>query len=337
MKELAERILRKMPPAAQQNEAVVSTFGLYWYSESGPVWLAEGSTLKAYNLKNGDKLEFKQKPQNIRFSKGPNLVPTPTASKESPSTSSPRPPITSAATAKVQASTLWMPSRPASIYDSGGAGGKEEKDNFEDLDSLISDFDEESSEGSSFIKDPMDPVEDVFQENNIYEEEEGGVDSSSLFAPPNEYRSSTYLESKPNYESKSSSFLDSSRSTYEDNSSSTYDDYYSSSNNRNSSKSNNNSISNKESYSDSGAGAGGSLFNYADFKDEIQQTIRAAMKTAPAHLLNGGYPPPKDKREEINSLETILQDALSGIEDGFVDLDMAKMYITSALCIVRSL
>ena len=58
--ELHEKIRRKLCTTSsslyqlQQNGDIDPTsYGLYWYSDSGPVWLAENSTLKTYNMKNG--------------------------------------------------------------------------------------------------------------------------------------------------------------------------------------------------------------------------------------------------------------------------------------------
>lgn len=50
--ELQESVKKKMG-AATQLPGDIDSYGMFWYSESGPLWLADNSTLKSYNMKNG--------------------------------------------------------------------------------------------------------------------------------------------------------------------------------------------------------------------------------------------------------------------------------------------
>jgi hypothetical protein len=47
---LTVQMAEKLETAEKQD---FSHFGIYWYSETGPLWLADNSYIRAYGLKNG--------------------------------------------------------------------------------------------------------------------------------------------------------------------------------------------------------------------------------------------------------------------------------------------
>jgi hypothetical protein len=48
--QLSETVMEKLQTADKQD---FSRFGLYWYNETGPLWLSENASIRAYGFKNG--------------------------------------------------------------------------------------------------------------------------------------------------------------------------------------------------------------------------------------------------------------------------------------------
>lgn len=48
--QLTAAVIEKLETAERQD---FSHFGLYWYNDTGPVWLAETSFIRAYGFKSG--------------------------------------------------------------------------------------------------------------------------------------------------------------------------------------------------------------------------------------------------------------------------------------------
>lgn len=58
VKELHDILTKKLATLANSPQHIYEDFGFYWHSESGPVWLAESSSLRAYNFKSNVCLLF---------------------------------------------------------------------------------------------------------------------------------------------------------------------------------------------------------------------------------------------------------------------------------------
>lgn len=313
--ELQERIKKKMSTTASQVSSEVDTFGLFWYSDSGPVWLADASTLKSYNMKNGDSLEFKKRPPKL--SRAASVQPAPTylstsadAIPRGASTPTVRelpeiPRLASSsrqtiATIKSPASSkpksnLWVPVRPGSAYGllpqqnakalplpPTPPSSSQPLPVMSDLDGLIDSFDDQWFDGENVGATDKDSTL-----HNIQESDDND-DNGSLSFNLNK--------------SKSESQLD----TYE----------YSS-------RDNEASVHDEEASTDDNSGS-----NY-DFSSFPQASMNIFNKAQQQKMI--------ENKVNMRVIETILTDALGGIEAGVVDMDLVKMYISSVLSILRNI
>eukprot|EP01113_Clastostelium_recurvatum_P031020 TRINITY_DN382_c0_g1_i3.p1 TRINITY_DN382_c0_g1~~TRINITY_DN382_c0_g1_i3.p1 ORF type:complete len:476 (-),score=115.16 TRINITY_DN382_c0_g1_i3:106-1533(-) len=102
--------LVKLDSGARRN---FEKFALFWYNDSGPLWLSEGSSLRSYGLKNKDELQFKERPGGI----GDRSSTTGTsASRLFPANPPPAPPTAYASADYMR--SLVPPSKPSAAMPS---------------------------------------------------------------------------------------------------------------------------------------------------------------------------------------------------------------------------
>jgi len=305
--ELQERIKKKMSTSCQLSE--IDSFGLFWYSDSkGPLWLSEGSTLKSYNIKNGDTLEYKKRPPKV--SRGGTVQPTAaylSLGGDDPRTlDKPEKNLPSATTRQTIAaiksapskggSALWVPVRPGSAHGLPPLNPKTLSSNspnssprmspalgISDLDSLIDDFDQGLSRCE--VIDLMSSSEINNAEPRV------GMDLHG---------------SGENDDNGSLSFNSMTKSDSDSQLSHTYEQL---------------GVENAHNHASGGSAethsnppsASMDIFN----RVQQQQII--------------------ENKVNMKVVETILSDALGGIEAGEVDMELVKMYISSAITIIRSM
>jgi len=310
--ELQEKIKKKMPTSCQPYE--LDSFGLFWYSDSGPLWLSEGSTLKSYNMKNGDTLEYKKRPPKI--SRGGTVQPTAAylssqGGETSPHTQGKTEKILPSATtrqtiAAIQSSTtlkggsaLWVPVRPGSAHGipplnpekappSNSTNSSPQMSpalGISDLDSLIDDFVNGSPRCGASDPDLM----------------------SSSAINEHELQADMDLHGSGENDDNGSLSFNSMTKTYSDGQlSHTYEQ----------------SVSVEDAHTNVRGSAGS----------------HAAPPSASMDIFNRAQQQQiTETKVNMKVVETILSDALGGIEAGEVDMELVKMYISSAITIIRSM
>eukprot|EP00026_Physarum_polycephalum_P007011 Phypoly_transcript_07064.p1 GENE.Phypoly_transcript_07064~~Phypoly_transcript_07064.p1 ORF type:complete len:541 (-),score=123.61 Phypoly_transcript_07064:71-1654(-) len=140
VKELHDILAKKLATLSNSHQHTYEDYGFYWHSDSGPLWLSESSSLRAYNFKANVSVEFKK-----RISPSPVGIPvtqnTKSKSKKEKKKTSPEPAIAKSEGTIQQSQPLpggeiprivavrkmsaWVSSRPGSLYDQKKEIGKE--------------------------------------------------------------------------------------------------------------------------------------------------------------------------------------------------------------------